>query len=426
MTSPARLPVAIAAGLAIVFGLFAGSPVTARIGGQTKPATGPGSVPTKGPCRTYDTSATSVTNGGGMTVTVQISGVFDPWSLRMVQNVNYSSTGGSRFTYVQTTTWDSAEDFIAEVIRLKPPAGLPTSPSPALVNDIIPPLTRSRNTIATGQIGLRKFNSFDTLNRLTGFNTSTGPYTISVRYSGWDSTGRPTAGTMQGPTATSTISISYDDKALTQTEVTTTQGIVSTMTTTYDRFGNMRGGSSSVTRGASSTTTWTSNSSATVCLLDLRAAPAPPTKPFGPNPNGTFTATIGGQSFKAPTGLKAENASPVMSVGAGDGRYIVSIGVAAKPGPGEYKAGPPENVDFSKMSPDQFKDLMEHNTVVATVFDTQTKQGWQASPTIGSGSVTLTSIAGAATGTFSLTLEPIPNTGASGSLRFNGSFNIKY
>jgi hypothetical protein len=69
---------------------------------------------------------------------------------------------------------------------------------------------------------------------------------------------------------------------------------------------------------------------------------------------------------------------------------------------------------------------MEHNTVVATVFDTQTKQGWQASPTIGSGSVNLTSITGAAAGTFSLTLEAIPNTGASGSLSFNGSFNIKY
>ena len=188
----------------------------------------------------------------------------------------------------------------------------------------------------------------------------------------------------------------------------------------------MRAGSSSITRGASSTTTWTSQSSATVCLLDLRPAPAPPVTPFGPTPNGTFTATSGGQSVKAPTGLKAENASPVISVGAGDGRYIVSIGVAAKPGPGEYKAGPQEKVDLTKLTPDQFKDLMEHNTVVATVFDTQTKQGWQASPTIGSGSVNLTSIAGAAAGTFSLTLEAIPNTGASGSLSFSGSFNIKY
>ena len=124
MTSPARLPLAIAAALVIAFVAFADSRVTARIVRQTKPATGPGSVSTKGPCRTYDTSATSVTSGGGMTVTIDVAGVFDPWALRMVQNVNYSSTGGSRFTYVQTTTWDSAEDFIAEVIRLKPPAGL--------------------------------------------------------------------------------------------------------------------------------------------------------------------------------------------------------------------------------------------------------------------------------------------------------------
>ena len=381
---------------------------------------------TKEPCRTYDTSVTHVTVGGGMTITVNISGVFDPWSLRSVQNVNYSSTGGSRFAYVQTTAWDSAEDFIAEVIRLKPPADRPTTPGPAFIYDVVPPLMRSRRTVATGQLSLSTSNSFDSTNRLTGFTARTGQYTISRRYTAWDGSGRPTAGTMTGPTASSTIAISYDEKGLSQTETVTTQGIVSTQTTVYDQYGNPRSGSSSITRGASSTTTYTPHSSTKLCLLDLRAAPAPPTKPLGPNPNGTITGSIGGTSFTSSMGVKAENQNPIISVAGGNGRYMVSIAVSAKPGPGEYTAGPPENVDFSKMSAEQFKNLFDHNTVVATVWDTQSKQGWQASPTIGKGTVNLTSMSGAAAGTFNLTLDAIPGTGASGSIAFNGSFNVKF
>ena len=42
------------------------------------------------------------------------AGVFDPWSLRFVQNVNFSSNQGSRFPYVQVSTWASVEDFIGK------------------------------------------------------------------------------------------------------------------------------------------------------------------------------------------------------------------------------------------------------------------------------------------------------------------------
>lgn len=421
MTSTSRVSAFVAAGV-LVSAIGAHSATEP----QTKPATAPGSVPTKGPCRTYDTSMTSVTTGGGMTVTVEISGVFDPWSLRMVQNVSYSSTGGSRFQYVQTSTWDSAEDFIAEVIRLKPPAGPPSSPGPAVVTDIVPPLTRSRGTVATGQIGLTTFNSFGTDNKWSGFETRASGAVMRMRYSSWDSSGRPTAGSMTGPQGTSTLTIAYNDKALTKTETMTTRDITSTMTTTYDQYGNMRRTDSSVTRGSSSTTIWTPHSQATLCLLDLRAAPAPPTRPLAPA-NGTFTGSINGSAFTASMGVKAESMPPVVSVAGGNGRYLVSIGVSAKPGPGQYTAGPPpDDTNWAKMSETQFRDLFDHNTVVATVWDTQTKQGWQASPTIGTGSVNLTSIAGSAAGTFNLTLEPVPGTGASGSMRFSGSFNVKY
>jgi len=84
------------------------------------------------------------------------------------------------------------------------------------------------------------------------------------------------------------------------------------------------------------------------------------------------------------------------------------------------------DVDFSKMTKEQFTEMVNRNSLVATVFDTQTKQSWQASTTIGKGTLTLTSVAGAAAGSFAMTLEPVPGSGASGSLSFSGSFNIKF
>ena len=56
---------------------------------QQKPTASPGPAPSQGPCRTYDTSVTSVTVGGPMRATVEWTGAFDPWSLRFVQNVTF-------------------------------------------------------------------------------------------------------------------------------------------------------------------------------------------------------------------------------------------------------------------------------------------------------------------------------------------------
>jgi hypothetical protein len=61
-----------------------------------------GPAPAKGGCRTYDTSVTSVTSGGPVRATVEWTGVFDPWSLRFVQNINVSSNQGAHFSYVQS------------------------------------------------------------------------------------------------------------------------------------------------------------------------------------------------------------------------------------------------------------------------------------------------------------------------------------
>jgi YD repeat-containing protein len=389
---------------------------------QQKP---PGPAPAKGPCRTYDTSVTSVTAGGPMRATIEWTGVFDPWSLRFVQTLNFSSNQGARFSYVQVSTWKSAEDFIAEVIRLKPPADLSTNPN-GPVRDLVPPLTRSVSTTGNGAIALTKTNSYDTANRLTGFVTRSPGGTITTRYTAWDAAGRPTAGTMQSPTQNSTVKIAYDDKALTQTETITTRNLTSVMTYGYDQNGNMRNTNSTVPGGQPSVTTITPHSSATLCLGDMRKPETPPAAPAGPNPSGSFSATIGGQSWSAAIGMRASNTGSIVSVGGSDKRFIVSLGVSAKRGPGQYQAGSLENEDFSKLTPDQFSELIDRNSLVATVFDSQTKQSWQASPTLGKGTLRLTSVSGGAAGTFSLTLDAVPGSGASGSISFNGTFNIRY
>jgi YD repeat-containing protein len=393
--------------------------------GQIKPAPPPGPAFSTGPCRTFDTSVTSVTAGGPVKATVDWTGGFDPYSLRFVQNINVSTSQGARFSYVQVTTYPTAEDFIAEIVRFKPPATLATNPNGPILN-IIPPLTRSRSTTGNGAIALSKTNRHDTNGRLTGYSARSAGGTISMQYSAWDALGRPTAGAMQSPTGPSTQTITYDDKAMSMTETTTSKGLTSTMTYTYDQSGNLRSTAATITRGQPSTTTVTSHSSDTICLGDTLARTLPRPKPAGPNPAGTFSGTIGSQSWSAALGLTAANNGAVVSVGGGDKRYTVSIGMSVKPGPGEYKAGSIADEDFTKMTKDDFALAIDRNSVIATVTDTVTRQSWMASPTLGKGTVSLTSVAGTAAGTFSLTLEPVPGTGASGSLNFSGAFNIKF
>jgi hypothetical protein len=180
-------------------------------------------------------------------------------------------------------------------------------------------------------------------------------------------------------------------------------------------------------------TTVTSHSTANVCVGDIRKPDTPPLKSAGANPAGAFTGSVNGRSFASSVGVHADNTGAAVSVGASDGRYIVAIALSGKNGPGEYQAGglaadadALAGKDLTKLTKEDFTKLIERNSVVATVFDSQTKQSWHASPTIGSGTVNVASLSGAARGTFSLTLDAVPNTGASGSIRFSGTFNVRY
>lgn len=226
----------------------------------------------------------------------------------------------------------------------------------------------------------------------------------------------------------STLTLSYNDQARSSTTTTTTRGLAAVGTQTFDENGNARLYVQRVNGSAVSTTT-TAGTQATTCLGDKNVPTAPKLAPVGPSPNGTFSASIGGTPWTASLGVQATYASPILSVGGGDKRYLVSVGLSVNRGTGEYTTGSidPDKLRAITMNEEAFKETFARNTVVATLFDTTTKASWQAAPTIGSGTLTLTSISSSgASGTFNLTLEPTPGTGAVGNRTMSGTFNVKF
>lgn len=387
------------------------------VGAQTTST--PPNLNTLGDCRLYDTSSTAVTVAGSITVTITTVSSFDPWAARMTSKVNYSDSRGIRSSYDQVTSYDSTEDFVAEAVRIKSPA----KPNPGPRVNIVPPLQRFRTTVATGQTSFVLTNSFDGSGRVSGASISNSYGTIKTTYTAWDDSGRPTAGTEQGPQNTMSVSIKYDDLSRTSTTTKSTRGITSVGTQQFTVDGNPT--VYRQTGAGLSTTTTTSGGTQKVCIGDQKAAPMPKLAPNGPTPNGSVTGSFGGQAFKS-TGVQAAG-GPILQIGAGDGRYLLSLGVPVTNGPGEYMAGMPDMEAMKKMDPQTLSELLKKYTATAVLQDTISKAGWAAGPTLGSGSINVTSISGGgASGTFNLTLEPTPGTSASGKMTISGTFNVKF
>jgi hypothetical protein len=387
----------------------------------------------RGPCRTYDTSGTVVSLTGTLKGTTNFSGVYDPWAKRTTQQVTYNDGRGLQLAFTQVTTYASPDDLVAEVVRLQQPAQLSTTP-PARQTLVVPPLTRFVRIAASGAIGFTLTNTFDGNGRLTGSTHVQPAGRTLTSYTAWDSSGRPTAGTVRSTTQSSTLSIVYDDNARSSTTTTTSGNMVVTGTQTYDVNGNPRVYTQSSNLSATvSTTTTTAGSSATVCLGDLRTPVVPPLVSLDTNANGTLTATVDGRSWTPALGVKgqytkaAENGSPIVSVGGRDSRYLISVGFAAQSGPGEYIAGLMDADTLAQMTREQFSEITRRNSVVASVFDSATQSAWQADPSHGRGTVSVASLsATGASGTFSLTLEPTPGTPASATITVAGSFTVKF
>ena len=130
-------------------------------------------------------------------------------------------------------------------------------------------------------------------------------------------------------------------------------------------------------------------------------------QPTAPQPtNGSITATIDGGSFTAAT-VAATYTGGILGIGGTDSQGR-TIGIGGQiPGPGTYAVGATSPANFS--------------VTIASA-------GWQAAITLGSGSLTVTSIsAGGAKGTFQFTAAPVPRTTASGTKVVTaGAFDVRF
>ncbi len=131
------------------------------------------------------------------------------------------------------------------------------------------------------------------------------------------------------------------------------------------------------------------------------------TETTAPQPtNGSITAQIDGGSFSATT-VAATYTNGIMGLGGTDSQGR-GIGIGGQvPGPGTYTVGVTGTANFSV-------------TIGSAV--------WQAAITLGSGTLTVTSISAAgAKGTFQFTAGPVPNSTATGNKVVTaGTFDVKF
>jgi YD repeat-containing protein len=195
-------------------------------------------------CRNY--AATS-------TVTVQSNGLSSSspatcsWDANLHQlTCTVSASGGGQVCATTVSTYNSLADFVDE-IRVIPPALLRTS-------DV-------QTSDASPVCGTGNFQNisyvYDSQRRVT--QVVNGPSTTT--YSAWDSSGRPTQGTL--PVGTP-VTIAYDAGARTQTQTTGSGTGAVVVTTTFDTDGTP---AKVVTVNAGITTTVTTqvNSTGRVC-----------------------------------------------------------------------------------------------------------------------------------------------------------------
>jgi hypothetical protein len=163
-------------------------------------------------CRTYPTSAVEQTVAPGFSATRSSSGSYNAAARQTTYTVNYADSQNVRFTYTLTTTYRSTQEFVDEV-------------------EVIPPLTLSTGSSASGGTTFVVTNNYDSQRRLTGSTHASAGSTVITTYTSWDAAGRPTAG---ASSANGPIAIAYNDS--TRTAVTTLT--IGTQTATFDTNGN--------------------------------------------------------------------------------------------------------------------------------------------------------------------------------------------
>jgi hypothetical protein len=152
---------------------------------------------------------------------------------------------------------------------------------------------------------------------------------------------------------------------------------------------------------------------AALALTLLLAACSTGDGPTGPDrvtelPQGSMRATIDGAAWSAATALVATYSGGVLAFAGTNNAYTIGMAVGTISGPGTFTIGSAGGT----------------NALVNNFGG----NSWHATPSNGSGTITITSIsATAAVGTFTFTAPPVPGTGATGTkVVTNGSFNLKF
>ncbi len=287
----------------------------------TSPTTG-AAPPPAAVCRTYPTTGSSVSTTGAFVATVSYSTSFNSLANQIATQGNYSDTNGTRFSYVDTTSYRSTADFVGEVVQSagtsgQATAGLSTfvdgtarwtaadvgrsislsqgfgadayrtivavnSPTSITVSGapasstasnvvwsttIIPPVTLATGMTRSGATAVPSTttNSYDGQGHLTTVVTTSLGATVTQSNTAWDRLGRPTAGTMSNGVSTGTVSRVFDDAARTATTAIAYPTISSVLTEVFDANGIEVSAVQRESTGSVTTTTFTTTATAKAC-----------------------------------------------------------------------------------------------------------------------------------------------------------------
>jgi YD repeat-containing protein len=204
----------------------------------TAPGTGGG---TSSRCRTYPTVASVTTTAAGITQNANLTGAFNASTNQATITISFVG-GGLCSTAVHS--YRSVADFVDEV-RVIPPV----------------PLVLSTTTTNSGSCGSgvgTSTNTYDAQRRLTQTSTVGG----TITYTAWDTSNRPTTGTMS---TGGTISNVYNDPARTITQTQVSGGVTTVTTMSFDANGAQTMIVVTVGGAVVTTTTFNNTATAQVC-----------------------------------------------------------------------------------------------------------------------------------------------------------------
>jgi YD repeat-containing protein len=224
-----------------------GSPVKAS--GQTvskPPAAGAA-------CRTYVTAdAMSFSTSGGLSGTVRRTCDYKASTNTWTCTLTYSDSQSLKYTSVVTFNFATLADFVGDAPRIVLFASSDWRPAGTTIKTTMP------GVASTGTMTY----AYDSERRLTRITNQTkgptGDLSSTMTFSAWDEFGRPTAATDE----TSRYAYVYNDADRTTTLTNVTSASV--ITQTFDANG-IQIAQTAVGSASRTTSTWTNQSTATVC-----------------------------------------------------------------------------------------------------------------------------------------------------------------